>query len=277
MARASRTLRWRADAPALLAGSDCGGARGTRPQRRREPAAPATASRRRRADAARRRRAHRRARALDRRADRREERDRPCRAAGARKADRTGRDAQEQACRARIGWSASCSDPCSGCACCRCAYAFQRFPRLMREMSADLDKPAKLVIEGGDTEADKAIVEMLVRAARARAAQRHGSRRRRCAVRAAAGKPAVATIRMRAFREGEHVMVEVADDGGGVDVARVRRGWRKERNVAPAETLAAMSDEEVDRPDLRARAFRRRPQSPGCRAAASAWTRCARR
>ncbi len=40
--------------------------------------------------------------------------------------------------------------------------AFQRFPRLIREMSAELRKPATLVLEGEDTEADKAIVEILV-------------------------------------------------------------------------------------------------------------------
>ena len=122
--------------------------------------------------------------------------------------------------------------------------AFQRFPRLIREMSADLKKPAKLVLEGEDTEADKTIVEVLVEPLVhvLRNAMDHGVEN--AAVRAAAGKPAVATIRIRAFREGEHVMLEVADDGRGIDVPRVRE-VASQRNVAPAETLASMSDSEV--------------------------------
>ena len=122
--------------------------------------------------------------------------------------------------------------------------AFQRFPRLIRELSADLKKPARLVIEGEDTEADKTIVEILVEPLVhvLRNAMDHGVED--AAVRAAAGKPAVATIRMRAFREGEHVMLEVADDGGGIDVPRVREVARERGAVAP-ETLASMSDAEV--------------------------------
>jgi two-component system chemotaxis sensor kinase CheA len=111
-------------------------------------------------------------------------------------------------------------------------------------MSVALHKPATLVVEGGDTEADKAIVEVLVEPLVhvLRNAMDHGVED--APVRAAAGKPAVATIQVRAFREGEHVMVEVADDGAGVDVLRVREA-AKERNVVPAEALASMSDAEI--------------------------------
>ena len=62
--------------------------------------------------------------------------------------------------------------------------------------------------------------------------------------RAAAGKPAVATIHLRAFREGEHVLIEVTDDGGGIDVARVRQ-VAAERNVVAAEELASMNDAQL--------------------------------
>ena len=60
------------------------------------------------------------------------------------------------------GWSASCSSRCSACASCRCSHAFQRFPRLVREMAASVGKPARLMIEGATTEADKTIVEAIV-------------------------------------------------------------------------------------------------------------------
>lgn len=123
-------------------------------------------------------------------------------------------------------------------------HVFQRFPRLMREMAAALGKPADLIIEGDDTEADKAIVEMLFEPLMhvLRNAMDHGIEDG--ATRAAQGKPPVATVRMRALREGEHVLVEVIDDGAGINVARVRQ-VALERNVAPPETLAAMSEAEV--------------------------------
>jgi two-component system chemotaxis sensor kinase CheA len=122
--------------------------------------------------------------------------------------------------------------------------AFQRFPRLVHELAAELGKPATLVIEGEDTEADKAIVEMLVEPLVhvLRNAMDHGIED--TPRRAAAGKPAVATINLRAFRAGEHVVIEVTDDGGGIDVARVR-SLAAERNVVSAEELASMSDAQL--------------------------------
>ena len=101
---------------------------------------------------------------------------------------------------------------------------FQRFPRLIREMSAELRKPAVLVVEGEDTEADKTIVEVLAEpfVHLLRNALDHGVEEP--GARTAAGKPTVATIRLRAFRAGEHVVIEVADDGAGIDVVKVQAG-----------------------------------------------------
>jgi two-component system chemotaxis sensor kinase CheA len=121
---------------------------------------------------------------------------------------------------------------------------FQRFPRLVREISAELHKPAVLVIAGEDTEADKAIVEALGEPLvhLVRNALDHGVEEP--SARAAAAKPPVATIRLRALRSGEHVVVEVSDDGAGIDAAKIKR-VALERNLATAEVLAAMSDEEA--------------------------------
>ncbi|MDY6948322.1 MAG: chemotaxis protein CheA [Pseudomonadota bacterium] len=120
----------------------------------------------------------------------------------------------------------------------------QRFPRLVREISTGLDKPVRLLIEGDDTEADKAIVEMLFEPLLhiLRNAMDHGIESAN--VRHARNKPAVATLRIRAARQGGHVLVEVEDDGGGVDVERVR-AVAKQRGVASAEVLDAMSDEQI--------------------------------
>src|ERR1700722_2657206 len=119
---------------------------------------------------------------------------------------------------------------------------FQRFSRLVREMSESLAKPVRLVIEGEETQADKAIVEMLFEPLLhvVRNAIDHGVEL--SAERAAAGKSTIATIVLRARRDGEHVVVEVEDDGRGIDADRIRRA-AVERGLAPADKVAGMSEE----------------------------------
>jgi two-component system, chemotaxis family, sensor kinase CheA len=121
---------------------------------------------------------------------------------------------------------------------------FQRFPRVLREMAANLGKPAKLVIEGEDTEADKTIVEMLfepllhiVRNAIDHGVEDANERLKK-------GKPGVATIHLRAAREANHVLIEVTDDGGGIDVEHVREVARS-RGVAAAADLRTMTEADV--------------------------------
>ena len=122
--------------------------------------------------------------------------------------------------------------------------AFQRFPRLVREMASALAKPARLMIEGATTEADKTIVaaisEPLLHVIRN--SLDHGLEP--AADRAALGKPAIATIHLRAMRQGEHIVIEVEDDGRGVDLDRVR-AVAAARGVASAAAIDAMSEAEV--------------------------------
>jgi two-component system chemotaxis sensor kinase CheA len=120
----------------------------------------------------------------------------------------------------------------------------QRFPRVVREMSEALNKPARLAIEGEDTEADKAIVEMLFEPLLhlVRNAMDHGIEA--AGVRAQRGKPEVATLRIRASREGANVVIEIEDDGGGVDLERVR-GVALERGIVRNDALDTMSDGDV--------------------------------
>jgi two-component system chemotaxis sensor kinase CheA len=121
---------------------------------------------------------------------------------------------------------------------------FQRFPRVLREMSASLGKPTQLQVEGEDTEADKTIVEMLFEPLLhvIRNAIDHGVED--AALRRIAGKPPIATILLHAARDGDHVLIEVSDDGRGIDVEQVREVAR-DRGVARDEELRAMADSEV--------------------------------
>jgi two-component system, chemotaxis family, sensor kinase CheA len=123
-------------------------------------------------------------------------------------------------------------------------HAFQRFPRLVREMAASVGKPARLMIEGATTEADKSIVEAIAEPLLhvLRNGLDHGVEG--ADERAAAGKPPTATIQLRAARQGDRVVIEVEDDGRGIDLARVREVARG-RGVAPAARIEAMSDDEA--------------------------------
>jgi len=119
----------------------------------------------------------------------------------------------------------------------------QRFPRMLREIAASLGKPMQLVIEGDDTEADRTIVEMLFEPLLhvLRNAADHGIEAG--AERARLGKAPVATIGIKAVREGNEVLVEVTDDGRGVDLERVREMARA-RGTSD-ESLRGMTDAEL--------------------------------
>lgn len=120
----------------------------------------------------------------------------------------------------------------------------RRFPRLVREMSAKLGKPVRLVIEGEQTEADKAIVEMLFEPLLhvLRNAMDHGVES--ASARAAAGKPATATIAIKAQRSGDRVLIEVSDDGAGIDLSRVR-AVAVESGLITQDRLLAMTEAET--------------------------------
>jgi two-component system, chemotaxis family, sensor kinase CheA len=124
-------------------------------------------------------------------------------------------------------------------------HVFRRFPKLVREMAVDLGKSARLLIEGDATEADKAVVEALSEPLLhvLRNAVDHGIEA--AAQRAASGKSVVATVWLRAAREGEQIVVEVEDDGAGIDTQKVRRA-AEDRGVAAPAAIAAMTDGEVN-------------------------------
>jgi two-component system chemotaxis sensor kinase CheA len=123
-------------------------------------------------------------------------------------------------------------------------HVFRRFPKLVREMAVDLGKSARLVTEGDATEADKAVVEALSEPLLhvLRNAVDHGIEPG--TERAASGKSAVATVWLRAAREGERIIVEVEDDGAGIDTVKVRR-MAEAHGLAAPDAIAAMTDREI--------------------------------
>jgi two-component system, chemotaxis family, sensor kinase CheA len=98
---------------------------------------------------------------------------------------------------------------------------FSRFQRVVRDVSADLGKDIGLVISGGDTEVDKALVEQIGDPLMhlVRNSMDHGIEQ--ADVRAARGKPARGTLRLNAFHDSGSIVIEVGDDGGGLDPGRI--------------------------------------------------------
>jgi two-component system chemotaxis sensor kinase CheA len=123
-------------------------------------------------------------------------------------------------------------------------HVFQRFPRLVRELAENLGKPTKLIIKGEETEADKAIVEILFEPLLhiIRNAMDHGIEI--ASERTAGGKPSLATVLLHAGREGEHVIVEVRDDGQGMDPSRIRQ-VAVERGVIATQAATSLTDAEA--------------------------------
>jgi two-component system, chemotaxis family, sensor kinase CheA len=121
---------------------------------------------------------------------------------------------------------------------------FRSFPRLVRGLSRQLGKNVNLVTHGDTTEADKAMIDRLFEPLvhLVRNAVDHGIESPE--QRHAAGKPATAEILLQASRVGDRLLVEVSDDGRGIDAAVVRRKASERRLMSRTE-LAALSDEQA--------------------------------
>ena len=120
---------------------------------------------------------------------------------------------------------------------------FQRMPRLVREVGEATHKRVRLVTEGEGTEVDKTVVEKLSDPIThmIRNAIDHGLETP--AEREAAGKPAEGTVRLTAAHRSGRIVIEVSDDGRGVDRARVK-AKAIEKGLISAD--AQMTDEEID-------------------------------
>jgi chemotaxis protein histidine kinase CheA/chemotaxis response regulator CheB len=99
----------------------------------------------------------------------------------------------------------------------------EQFPRAVRELARDLGRELRLVTEGEDVEVDRHILDQLAEPLLhlVRNAADHGIED--SSIRSARGKPAHGTITIRAGIAGQEVVISVADDGGGIDLARLRR------------------------------------------------------
>jgi two-component system, chemotaxis family, sensor kinase CheA len=121
------------------------------------------------------------------------------------------------------------------------SVAFSRFPRLVRDLSRRLGKTIELTMEGEDTMADKDVIEALadplvhlVRNSLDHGVEPPDERLK-------AGKSGTAQITLAAVADGDAVLVEISDDGRGVDPARVKQK-AYEKGLITEEELESMSD-----------------------------------
>lgn len=121
---------------------------------------------------------------------------------------------------------------------------FQTFPRAMRDLAKQFRKEIEFVIEGGDTELDKKVLEEindpLIHIMRN--CVDHGIEPPE--VRVERGKPAKGTVRLAARQEGDRIVIEISDDGAGIDPEKIRQTALRKGYLTEAEA-ASMSDREA--------------------------------
>jgi len=121
---------------------------------------------------------------------------------------------------------------------------FNKFPRLVRDLSRELGKKVRLIIEGEDTELDKSIIEEIgdPLVHMIRNSVDHGieppEERKKL------GKPEEGTVWLRAYNEGNMIVIEIKDDGRGMDPEKLKQKAIEKGIITPSEA-ENMSDKEA--------------------------------
>lgn len=122
--------------------------------------------------------------------------------------------------------------------------AWQKLPRVVRDLSAELNKKIELVMQGAETELDRQVLEVIKDPLThmVRNSADHGIEAG--PERLAAGKPERGTIRLNAYHEGGTITIEIADDGKGLNFAAIRKK-AVERGIATEAEVERLSDAQV--------------------------------
>lgn len=121
---------------------------------------------------------------------------------------------------------------------------FSRFPRLVRDLADGMGKDVKLVITGKETELDKSVIEEIgdplihiIRNSIDHGIESREERKKK-------GKPAEGTLSISAYHQGNQVIIDIRDDGKGIDLQDVKKRMVADGEVA-AQELARVSDREA--------------------------------
>jgi len=121
---------------------------------------------------------------------------------------------------------------------------FQKFPRVVRDLARMLGKEVELVLEGEDVEMDKTVLEKLEEPLihLIRNAVDHGIETPK--EREKAGKPLKGTVKLSAYYYGDRIFVEVADDGRGIDVEKVKQK-ALEKGIISSDRAEKMTEKDI--------------------------------
>ena len=121
---------------------------------------------------------------------------------------------------------------------------FNRFPRMIRDIARKLNKDIDLVMSGEETELDRTVIDEigdpLIHMLRNAADHGLETTEERISI----GKPKKGTIKLEAFQDGNSVVIEVADDGKGININKVKNK-AVEKGTITKEEAAAMSDKQA--------------------------------
>jgi len=125
-------------------------------------------------------------------------------------------------------------------------HAWQKLPRIVRDLGKELGKDIEIEMQGEQTELDRQVLDLIKDPLThmVRNSADHGLEHP--AERLAVGKPAKGRIRLSAYHEGGQIVIEVADDGRGLDTRRIR-DKALALGLAAEETLARMPDAQIHR------------------------------
>lgn len=124
--------------------------------------------------------------------------------------------------------------------------AWQKLPRIVRDLSQELQKPISLEMIGADTELDRQVLELIKDPLThmIRNSADHGLENP--AERVAAGKPEKGTITLSAYHEGGHILIEVRDDGRGLNLDKIKQKALANGLTTEAE-LEKMADQQIQK------------------------------
>ena len=122
--------------------------------------------------------------------------------------------------------------------------AWQKLPRIVRDLSHELGKKIDLQMIGAETELDRQVLELIKDPLThmIRNSADHGLEKPQ--IRLAAGKPDTGTIRLSAYHEGGHVIIQITDDGAGLNIERIRAKALSSGLASEAE-LEGMTEQQI--------------------------------
>jgi two-component system, chemotaxis family, sensor kinase CheA len=125
-------------------------------------------------------------------------------------------------------------------------HLFRRFPRVVRDVGRQTGKDVELVVRGGQTDLDKSILDAIAEPLTHLVRNAIGHGIESCEERARAGKPARGTLRLAAYHQGNQVVIEVSDDGRGVDAEKVLQRALSQGLLTPGEAASLTESETLE-------------------------------